>query len=270
MKEFKYNIKYLVNKKEIYFAIFIAIAINLIHAFLSVHESLRLNSFFEELYTSEYQFILYNVNVNLHALIFVVIPIICSMILSDSNFLENRLKTTNMLITRLNFKKNIFIRLIICVIITFSICFISFLFNYVILRIIFETGNYVVFTQGVAFHLESLSEFFLDNIRLKNPIIFVMLINLCVSFVYGLLSGLSYAVSFYVKNRIVVYLVPLIFLISTELLFYIIGLEKLSFLTILQPFSKFNIISYIICVGILIVSIIILISIKFFKKDELI
>ena len=105
MKELKYNIKYLLNRKEFYFAILVTFTINLIQVFLSVHESLRLNQFFEELYTGEYQFILYNVNVNLHALIFVVIPIICSMVLSDSNLIENKLKTTNMLITRINYKK---------------------------------------------------------------------------------------------------------------------------------------------------------------------
>lgn len=270
MKELKYNIKYLLNRKELYFAILVAFAINLIHVFLSVHESLRLNQFFEELYTGEYQFILYNVNVNLQALIFVVIPIICSMILSDSNLIENKLKTTNMLITRINFRKNILIRVLLCMVITFFICFLSFLFNYIILRIIFGTGNSVVFTQGVAFHLESLSGFFLDNIRLQNPVVFVMLINLCVSFVYGLLSGLSYATSFFVKNKIIVYFVPLIFLILTELLFYSIGLEKLSFLTILQPFSKFNIGSYAICVSVLSINITTLIVIKFLKKDVLV
>lgn len=270
MKELKYNIKYLINRREFYFAILIAFAINIIHVFLSVHESLRLDRFFEELLTGEYQFILYNVNVNLHALIFVVIPIICSMILSDSNLMENKLKTTNMLNTRINFKKNILIRSVLCVIITFFICFISFLFNYVVLRIIFGTGNSVVFTQGVAFHLESLSEFFLDNVRLQNPTMFVMLINLCVSFIYGLLSGLSYAISFFVKNRIIVYFVPLVFLILTELLFYAIGFERLSFLTILQPFSKFSIASYAICVAVLIFSIASLLFIKMFKRDVLV
>ncbi len=270
VKELKFNIKYLLNRKEFYFALFVAFAINLIHVFLCVHESLRLNQFFEELYTGEYQFILYNANVNLHALIFVIFPIICSMILSDSNLMENKLKTTNMLITRINFKKNILIRVLLCIIITFIICFFSFLFNYIVLIIIFGTGNTVVFTQGVAFHLEQLPGFFLDNIRLQNPVIFAILINLCVSLIYGLLSAISYAVSFFVKNRIIIYFVPLIFLILTELLLYSIGLEGLSFLAILQPFGKFNIGTYAICVGILLVIIISLVSIRLFKKDVLV
>ena len=138
------------------------------------------------------------------------------------------------------------------------------------MRIIFGTGNSTVFTQGVAFHLEFLSEFFIDNIRLQNPVLFIIIINLCVSFVYGMLSGLSYATSFLVKNKIIVYFIPLIFLILTELLFYSLGLEKLSFLTILQPFSKFNIGSYAICIVLLSICITILMIIKFSQKDVLI
>lgn len=196
MKELKFNIKYLLNRKEFYFALLIAFAISLIHVFLCVQESLRLNQFYEELHTGEYQFILYNVNVNLQGLILVVVPIICSMVLSDSNLIENKLKTTNMLITRINFKKNILIRVLSCILVTSIICFLSFSFNYIVLRIIFGTGNSVVLTQGVAFHLPYLPGFFLDTIRIQNPVLFVILINLCVSLLYGLLSALSYAVSF--------------------------------------------------------------------------
>ena len=154
MKELKFNINYLLNKKEFYFAIFIALAINLIHVFLSIQDSLRLNQFFEELYTGEYQFILYNINVNLQALLFIVFPIICSMILSDSNFIENKLKTTNMINNRIRPNRNILIRLLLCVMLTFLICFFSFLFNYIVLRIIFGSGNFATFTQDVAFHLD--------------------------------------------------------------------------------------------------------------------
>lgn len=270
MKELKYNIKYLLNRKELYFALLIALTISLIHAFLCVHESLRLNQFYEELHTGEYQFILYNVNVNLQTLILVVVPIICSMILSDSNIVENKLKTTNMLITRINFKKNILIRVLSCIIITFIICFVSFSFNYIVLRIIFGTGNFVTLTQGVAFHLADMPEFFLDSVRIQNPVMFIILINLCVSFIYGLLSALSYSVSFFVKNRIIIYFVPLIFLILTDMLLNRIGLGSFSFLTIMQPFGKFSIQIYAACVGILLVTIMTLVCTKLFKRDVLV
>lgn len=270
MKELKFNIKYLLNRKEFYFALLIAFTISLIHAFLCVHESLRLNQFYEELHTGEYQFILYNVNVSLQTLIIIVFPIICSMVLSDSNLIENKLKTTNMLITRINFKKNILIRVLSCIIITIIICFTSFLFNYIVLRIVFGTGNSVTLTQGVAFHLAYLPGFFLDNMRIQNPVLFVILINLCVSFVYGLLSALSYAVSFFVKNRIFIYFVPLIFLILMDMLLHRIGLGNFSFLTIMQPFGKFSIGTYASCVGILIVIIMSLVCTILFKKDVLV
>lgn len=270
MKELKFNLKYLINKKEFYFAIFITFFVNLVHVFLSIKDSLRLNQFFEELYTGEYQFILYNTNVNLQALVFVVFPIVCSMILADSNFLENKNKTTNMINNRIRRNNNIWIRLILNIVLTFFICFLSFMFNYIILRIIFGSGNYATFTQDVAFHIDYMPEFFLDSLRINNPTLFVIVINLSVSFIYGLLSGLSYSFSFFVKNKIIIYFIPLIFLISSELFFHILGLEKFSFFSALQPFSKFNMVSYIICVGILLICTISLIILKIRKRDELI
>ncbi len=270
MKELKYNINYLINRKELYFALLITFATSLIHIFLCIKESLRLNQFYEELYTGEYQFILYNVNVNLQTLILIIVPIICSMILSDSNILENKFKTTNILITRINYKKNILIRVLSCIIITFIICFLSFAFNYIVLRIIFGTGNSITLTQGVAFNLYSLPGFFLDNIRIQNPTLFVVLINLCVSFIYGLLSAFSYAISFFVKNRIIIYFIPLIFLILTDMLLNRINLGEFSFLTIMQPFGKFNMRIYVTCVSILLIIIMSLVGIKLFKKDVLV
>ncbi|MDD2644229.1 MAG: hypothetical protein PHC65_06065 [Methanobacteriaceae archaeon] len=270
MKELKFNIKYLINRKELYFVIFLTLCVNLIHVFLCINESLRLNHFIEELHSGEYQFILYNGIVTLNTLIILVFPVMFSMVFSDSNFLENKRKTTNILATRINFKKNIIIRMFLSIIVTFIICFFTFLINYIILRIIYGTGNRLTFFQETAFHLKYYDKWFLDNIRLYNPIIFVLLINLSVSFIYGLLSALSYLVSFFVRNRIIIYFVPLIFLIATELFLPILGFKQLSFITALQPFSEFSIISFVLCICFLLLVNTSLLFIIFQEKDVLI
>ena len=270
MQELKYNIKYLYHKKELYLSVLLLLSISLLHVFLSIQYCLSLNQVYEEFYSGEYQFILYNVNVNFQGLIMLLIPIICSMILSDASFIENKLRISNILYLRINQNKNIIIRLILCIVLTFIICFLSFMFNYIILAIIFGSGNFATFNQDVSFHLGYLSDFFLDNIRINNAVLFVLLINVCVSFIYGLLSGLSYSISLYLKNRIVIYFVPLLFLIITELLFSMIKSFNISFMTVLQPFSKLNLSTYFICVFILIFIILFLIIIKIRKKDILI
>lgn len=270
MKELKFNIKYLFNRNEFYYALLIVFSVNLIHIFLCIINSMRLNHFIEESYSGEYQFILYNSIVTLHALLIVVFPIVFSMIFSDSNFLENKRKTINMLVVRINLKKNIFIRILSSFILTFLICFFSFLFNYIVLRIIYGTGNTLTFFQGTAFHLDYQTKWFLDSIRINNPVLFVLLINLSVSIMYGLLSVFSYVISFFVRNRIIIYFIPLLFLILTQLLFPLIGFKSLSFITALQPNSVFNIKSYIMCVCFLLVISASLLYIKLFKKDVLV
>lgn len=270
MKELKFNIQYLLKKKEFYLAMLIAFFINLIHVFLCVSESVRLNYTIEGSYSGEYQFILYNAFVTLNVLIIVIFPIAFSMIFSDSNWLENKRKTSNMLFTRLNFKKNILIRALLSIVVTFFISFFSFLFNYIVLRIIYGTGNALTFWQSTAFYLDLDMGWFLDNVRLSNPVLFVMIINISVSLMLGLLSAFSYLVSFFAKQRILIYFIPLIFLIITELILPNIGFKSLSFIKFLQPFSKYNIADFIMGALILLFINISLLCIRAFKKDVLV
>ena len=192
MKELKFNINYLFHRREFYFAILIAFFVNLIHVLLCVNQSIRMELFYENMHSGEYQFILYNPIVTLNVLLIIVFPIIFSMIFSDSNFLENKRKTVYMLAMRMNNKKNILSRILLSIIITFFICFFSFLFNYILLILIYGSGNTITYYQETAFHLTSQSSWFLDNLRLNNPVLFVFVINLLVSFMYGLLVHMLY------------------------------------------------------------------------------
>ena len=270
MKELKFNINYLFHKREFYFAIFIAIFVNLIHVILCVNESIRIGAFYEKMHSGEYQFILYNPIVTLNALLIIVFPIVFSMIFADSNFLENKRKTANMLTMRINNKKNIFSRILLSIIVTFLICFFSFLFNYILLLLIYGSGNTITYYQETAFHLTLQPTWFLDNIRLSNPIIFILAINFFVSLMYGLLVAFSYIVSFFVKNKIVVYFIPLCFVILTELLFPLIGLGNISFIKCLKPFSQYSLLSYACCVGLIVIFSSILLIVYLKRKDTLI
>lgn len=267
MKELKFNLKYIVHKKEIYFSIFILFLINLIHVLLCIIQSSGFNVYKQNYYTAEYQFILYNPFVSLSVLLIIMIPVLCSMIISDSNYLESKRRTFNMLELRINHKKNIITRLFLSFIITFTLCFLSFLFNYISLIIIYGSGNNITYFQEAPFNLLVYKSWFLDNLRLYNPVLFTLIINILVSFMYGLLVSFSYAISFYVKNRIVIYFAPLCYEIISELIFNILNLENLSIVKCLQPFSNNNIISYVMCSCIIILIIFILIKKQIDKKE---
>lgn len=270
MKELKFNIKYLLKRKELYFSIFIILLINLIHVILCVNESLRLGTLMEQSHTAEYQFILYNSQIALNVLVIIVFPIALSLVFSDTSWLDNKNKTINLLYTRLNCRKNIFVRFCLSIVVAFIVSLLGFLFNYLLLRIIYGSGNNVTHFQSLPFYLESNSSWFLDSLRLANPTIFVITISFTVSILLGLLSGISYLCSFFVNQRVIIYFIPLIFLILTELVFPIIGLHNISFISMLQPFSQFSIHDYIIGIIILLTVILGLLTIVLRKKDVLV
>lgn len=260
MKEFIYSLKCLITKKEFYFSIIGILLINLIHVFLVIHYNCNPNILYETWYKAEYLYILYNASVNLNMIIIIVFPIICSAILSDINFLENKQKTDNFLYTRLNQRKLIFSRFVIILITVFLINFLSFLLNYFSLYFIYGSGNALSHFQSPAFYMISKDFLFLDSLRLSNLHLFLMLITAHVSFLLSLLSVLAYSVSFFVKQKIIVYVFPFIILILTEFTLPLFNLNVYSIVGQLQPLSAFKLgNALILYCGLLMTSIILLI-----------
>ena len=128
MKEFKYNIKILLRKKELYYCIIGVLLTNAIHVILVInHYSPNMI-----LKTGEYQFILYNNEVTIMSLVIIALPILTSLVLSDTSWNDKHLGYNNYLYTRLNIKKNIFSRLFLSFITNFYNLFCRFhikLFN---------------------------------------------------------------------------------------------------------------------------------------------
>lgn len=105
MKEFKYNIKILLRKKELYYCIIGVLLINAIHVILVInHYSPNMI-----LKTGEYQFILYNKEVTIMSLVIIALPILTSLVLSDTSWNDKHLGYNNYLYTRLNIKKIFFL-----------------------------------------------------------------------------------------------------------------------------------------------------------------
>ncbi len=268
MKELKYNVQLLFKKKEFYISILIILFINLFHAFLCIRNSISLDVALEQTRTGEYQFILYNALIQLTSLIIIVLPIVSAMVFADSSWIENKTKITNMIFFRLNYRKNIFIRFIMNILITMVILFLGFMFNYLVLRIVYGTGNRLSFWSDLGFKLEYNPAWFLENIRIMNPVLFVILISLSVSFVLGLLSGISYLLSFFIKKRVVIYFIPFLLIILSEVILSFLGFN-VSLLTFLQPFSMYGIRDFLVGCLLLIMISVFLLLIILKKKDVL-
>lgn len=269
MKELKYSLKYILKSKEIYFALFSVLLVNLIHVFLVIHYNININVFFENGYRAEYLFILYNAFVSLNMIVIIIFPIISSTIYSDIGWNERKNKMRNILHFRVNNKKLIFVRFFIIILIVFLVNFIGFIMNYFALACIYGSGNAISYFQSPAFYQIGNNNMFLDSLRIMNPTLFSICISAHVSLLIALLAGLSYSISFFVKQKIIIYIFPFIFLIGLEFLLSTIGLSQYSLVIQLQPFSSFGIFEVLIVYFCLIILNILLLVIFSRQKDYL-
>ena len=113
MKELKYNIKYLLKKKELYFMIIFLLLVVIANVVLVSAETLsRIDDYKETIETAEYLQIFSNFSSWLLCPICILcIPIISSLVFCDISWLEKKGKIDYLLCNRLNYKKNIMIRL---------------------------------------------------------------------------------------------------------------------------------------------------------------
>lgn len=269
MKEFLYSLKCLILKKEFHFAIIVILLINLIHIFLVIHFNYNSNMLLETGYRAEYLYILYNPSVNLNMIIIIVFPIICSTILSDICFLEDKQKINNFLHTRLNQKKLILSRFIIILIVVFFINFLAFLLNYTSLYLIYGSGNVLTYFQSPAFYMVSKDFLFMDSLRLSNLTLYMIFITAHVSFLLSLLSLLAFSISPFVKHKIMIYIFPFLVMVLTELMFPLFNISSYSIVGQLQPLSTFKVENAIILYCVLLVSCVCMLIFGYKRKDLL-
>ena len=161
MKEVKYNLKYLFNRKELYVVIIGVLLIN-IFQILSIILPLMEEGFITELsQTGEYQYILYRHSTLFQLIILIVLPVLCSVIFADSSWMDSSLLIDNALSDRLNYKKLIIFRWIMTFLIVFMIVFIATSLNYITLTSIFESGNRLTSYHTLAYSFRSYPRYFL-------------------------------------------------------------------------------------------------------------
>lgn len=236
MKELKFNLRYILNKKELYFSFVIVMLVSFIQILMVIQRS----EYFELGQTSEYLALLTNSVEDLSPAIIIVIPVVTALIMSDSTWLDRNRKTEIMLYPRLNCKKNVIVRWIFAFIITYLVVFVCLMINYLVLRIIFGSGNIFTLNQSMPYNLIGIPELFLDDLRMSNPALYIVVTSGHVAFILGLLSSLSYSLSFYIKQRLVLYFQVLLIMFGYEIISSFFGFENLSIIKQLQIMSFFT------------------------------
>lgn len=268
MKELKLNIKLLSKRKEFYFAILAIFMVNIIQVFLAIQRESNLGYFIENSYSSDYQFILYNGIVIFEAIIIIGFTTICSMILADSTWLEYDRKTINLLFQRIDIKKNNLIRYILSFFVSFLICCLAFLLNHMIHKQVFSNDMTYSYFQSLPFYENFYpNNYFLDDLRYKNPTIYMITLNFITSMFIGLLSTLSYSASLFIKKRIYIYFIPILTIILSTLICPVLGIPNLMIVNFLQSSPSYTISDVVIVASILFVFSLTLLIIYNIKKD---
>ena len=250
MKELKYNLQVLFKRKELYLTTIILFLISGIQIYLVVQRNLQLtynsNNIIENTKTAEYLYILYNNDILLNSLVILAFPILVSTIFSDSFWVEKHNNILVFLCPRLNYKKNVYSQMLITFFISFLLVFLSLMVNYLVLRYIFGSGNFGDQQASLPFLLKSIPGFFLDSIRLQNPALFTVLCITHVSILCGLISLLCYSLSFFIKNKIILFAQSIIFIIFMEIICTVLNIGSLLIIKQMQVMSAYSMIHIVI------------------------
>lgn len=273
LKELKYNLHVLFKRKELYLSAIILFLISGIQIYLVIQRNIQLtsnsNHIIENTKTAEYLYILYNNDVLLNSLVILAFPILVSTIFSDSFWVEKYNNILVFLCPRLNYKKNVYSQMIISFLASFILAFLALLTNYLVLRFIFGSGNFGDQQASLPFILKEIPGFFLDSLRLQNPTLFTVLCITHVSILCGLISLLNYSLSFFIKNKIVLFVQSIIFIIFMEIICTIFDFGSLSIIRQMQVMSAYSFIDVLILYSILLLVSFISIQFSFHRRKFL-
>lgn len=237
MKELKFNLRYVLNKKELYFSFILVLMLGLIQVLMIIQRT----EYYEFNQTSENLILAANVVENLAPVVVLVLPVVSALILSDSTWLDENRKTHVLLYPRLNYKRNIIIRWVLSIVVVFIVVYIGLMINYLVLNLIFGSGNMIAINQSFPYNISADMELFLAELHLDNPMMYVLVANGHVSLILALLASLSYSLSFFIRQRLVIYFQVLLIMFVYEVANSILNLEAFSIIYQLQVVSHFTV-----------------------------
>lgn len=269
MKILKFNLSLIEKRKIIYMVMCVLLMFSLVDVFAVFLKANNQVEFIQNSKTADYLSILTNPFISMAPILIFGLPLLFNLILSDSTWIELNQGNSTFIYTRLDYVKNILIRYFLSICIVFLLSCFCFLINYISLSFIFGNGNIHTNFQDLAFDLEIAPEFFLDSLRLSNPVMYSIFFILHISVLYGLISGISYSLSFIFKKQMLVYFSSVLFITIFEFIVTKINLGNLSIMKQLQPFSFFCVSDALILYSILFILGVSLILIFMFKKKDL-
>lgn len=270
MKELKFNLRYLFTRKELYIAFITVLLMNLLCNVFTISNGHELTGLLypqimegaegQSLLVRRTYFIL---------LILIVFSIVCSMIFADTSWQDLNENTGILLHTRLNPKKNIIVRWLLSIVVTTLICFIGYMLGYLSLLPIFGSGYTFYEYRYPAYAMILLPEFFMRDILMEQPMLYMSLYSLLSSLMFGIISSISYSLSLFLKHKLSTYFSGFMVVMIWIVLFMILGLERYtSFFAFLENESMKSWMDCCIQLSVMLLISIIPLIVYLFKKEK--
>ena len=241
MKLLKYNLLLMEKQKIIYFILCALIIFSLSDILIVFTKQYEWIAYAENAPSADYLSILTYPFLRIAPFLIFGLPLLFNTLLADSTWMELKQGNSSFIQTRMDYMKNILIRYFLSIVLVFLLSCFCFFLNYIALSIIFGNGNTISFDSQLPFIRTDNTDWFLYSIRNDNPVLYSILLILHSSMLYALLAGISYALSFLFKKRILIYFSSIIFIIVVEFITMILKIGNLSIMLQLQPNSVLNV-----------------------------
>lgn len=241
MKLLKYNILLLEKQKVIYFILCALMIFSLSDILIVFMKNYTTITYAENCPSANELSILTYPFLRIAPFLIFGLPLLFNVLLADSTWMELKQGNSTFIHTRMDYMKNILIRYFLSVVLVFLLSCFCFFINYIALSIIFGNGDVIRYDVQLPFIGTDQVNWFLYSVKNDNPILYSILLILHSSLLYALLAGISYALSFLFKKRIMIYFSSIIFIIFVECITMILKIGNLSIMLQLQPNSVFNV-----------------------------
>lgn len=262
MREFKYNFKVMILRKEFYLSLLMILLIPLIHFLIVIYSYMVSDFTIQNVYPAVYQTYILGNSINFGLLTIIIMPALCSLIYSDSAFMEKQYRVDIYLRTRLNPYKDWLAKSVLCFFTSFIVCLLSFLLNAFICYMVFDQGTYSDIFGSSVYEVISYPFLFMEKMRLVNVDLYLLLSASLIALYIAFYAELAMQISAYVKNRLyILFLVPFLML-AVEFVLSLGHLQNYSLMYQMQLPADFTILQFGVSVGVFLLMIIGLIIVR--------
>ena len=266
IENLKYDMKMLFYRKEFYWSICIMLLITTIHLGLNVYTKLNFGTigdsnqaysvYIELLRPYSYQLPLSDIDVPFKYVIMLIFPLLASFMYSDSYLTEKKNKVTNYLSVRMCHCYSIVSKAIVIFIASFIIVFLILIINMLFTTMIYSTNNTSDIYGHHIYELEMVGDSMFESLRAYHMDAFVVMNLLRFSFITALMSVVTYVLSFFIENKIIVNFSPLVIMLVTHLFLTTIGLTPYSILSVFDFHMSIQVHHFVVLTSILLLIII--------------